>query len=432
MSNLYEYIKMAVHNIMANKGRSFLTMLGIIIGIASVIAIVSVGEGTKNQMNSEIDDIGGGQIAISVSDEAQTDEEWITADDVEAIRAVDGIEGVNVSDSFSGETTTGKGNFSLMLTGEGPDAKLLNNATMKHGVYFGENEVQEAKNVCVLSDADAKRLFGTDDVVGMTVDVNCYGLTKSLRICGVTTQKENGTFVSYTYEGMPVTINVPYTTMNEFTGVSDYFFSVTMQADKSLNSQDVADKVVKLMEKRHQCAGKDYFQVQSFQDIMSSMNQMLDMVTAFISFVAGISLLVGGIGVMNIMLVSVTERTRIEKYNGGVAYTEDDGNTWVQVPDDTTVSMNMWGFTKSILEEIKAGFPAFLDKGLQENPMKCEYFLPTVVSNLLAEDKATVSVLKSADKWYGVTYKEDKPVVVAAIQRMKDEGLYPQHLWEGK
>ena len=310
MSNLYEYIKMAVHNIMADTGRSFLTMLGIIIGIASVIAIVSVGEGTKNQMNSEIDDIGGGQIAISVSDEAQTDEEWITADDVEAIRAVDGIEGVNVSDSFSGETTTGKGNFSLMLTGEGPDAKLLNNATMKHGVYFGENEVQEAKNVCVLSDADAKRLFGTDDVVGMTVDVNCYGLTKSLRICGVTTQKENGTFVSYTYEGMPVTINVPYTTMNEFTGVSDYFFSVTMQTDKSLNSQDVADKVVKLMEKRHQCAGKDYFQVQSFQDIMSSMNQMLDMVTAFISFVAGISLLVGGIGVMNIMLVSVTERTR--------------------------------------------------------------------------------------------------------------------------
>ena len=206
MSNLYEYIKMAVHNIMANKGRSFLTMLGIIIGIASVIAIVSVGEGTKNQMNSEIDDIGGGQIAISVSDEAQTDEEWITADDVEAIRAVDGIELVNVSDSFSGETTTGKGNFSLMLTGEGPDAKLLNNATMKHGVYFGENEVQEAKNVCVLSDADAKRLFGTDDVVGMTVDVNCYGLTKSLRICGVTTQKENGTFVSYTYDGKKTSV----------------------------------------------------------------------------------------------------------------------------------------------------------------------------------------------------------------------------------
>ena len=129
-------------------------------------------------------------------------------------------------------------------------------------------------------------------------------------------------------------------------------------------------------------------------------------------------------------LVSVTERTRIEKYNGGVAYTEDDGNTWVQVPDDTTVSMNMWGFTKSILEEIKAGFPAFLDKGLQENPMKCEYFLPTVVSNLLAEDKATVSVLKSADKWYGVTYKEDKKSVMDAISEMKQQGVYPEDLWK--
>ena len=105
-------------------------------------------------------------------------------------------------------------------------------------------------------------------------------------------------------------MNVPYTTMNEFTGTSDYFFSMSIQADKSLDSQSIADKVVNLLEKRHQCAGEDYFQVQSFQDIMSSMNQMLDMVTAFISFVAGISLLVGGIGVMNIMLVSVTERTR--------------------------------------------------------------------------------------------------------------------------
>ena len=123
-------------------------------------------------------------------------------------------------------------------------------------------------------------------------------------------------------------------------------------------------------------------------------------------------------------------RSVIEKYNGGVAYTEDDGNTWVQVPDDTTVSMNMWGFTKSILDEIKAGFPAFLEKGIKENPMKCEYFLPSVVSDLLAEGRATVRVLESEDKWYGVTYKEDKPVVVAAVQALKDEGLYPQKLWD--
>ncbi len=129
-------------------------------------------------------------------------------------------------------------------------------------------------------------------------------------------------------------------------------------------------------------------------------------------------------------LMSVTERTRIEKREGGIAFTEDDGATWTKVPADTVVSMNMWGFTKSILEEIKEGFAAFLDTGIPSNPMKCEYFLPAVVSRLLGEDRATVAVLKSHDKWYGITYKEDKPVVVEALQKMKEEGIYPEHLWE--
>lgn len=129
-------------------------------------------------------------------------------------------------------------------------------------------------------------------------------------------------------------------------------------------------------------------------------------------------------------LKAIHERTRIEKRDDGIAYTEDDGKTWVNVPADTTVSMNMWGFTRSILEEVEAGFPAFLDEGLKANPMKCEYFLPAVVSDLLGEGKAAVAVLKSADKWYGVTYKEDKPVVMAAIKKMKEDGVYPAHLWE--
>ncbi len=310
MGGLFEYIKMAVQNIRANKGRSFLTMLGIIIGIASVIAIVSIGEGTKNQMNSEIDGIGGGQIAVSVSNDAITESEFITAEDVQAVREIATVEGVNVSESYDGETVTGKGNFSIMLTAEGPDAKLLNNSEMKYGNYFGENEIEEGKNVCVISDADAKRLFGTDDVVGMNLDITCYDSSKSFRIMGVTTQKENGTFVSYTYDGMPVTVNIPYSSMEDLVGATDEFYSLMIQGDKTLDSQIIADQVVHVLEKRHQCAGEEYFQVQSFQDVMQSMNEMLGMVTAFISFVAGISLLVGGIGVMNIMLVSVTERTR--------------------------------------------------------------------------------------------------------------------------
>lgn len=128
-------------------------------------------------------------------------------------------------------------------------------------------------------------------------------------------------------------------------------------------------------------------------------------------------------------LVSITERTQIEKREDGIAFTEDAGESWTYVPGETLVSMNMWGFTRSILDEIKAGFPAFLEKGLAENPLKCEYFLPAVVSDLKGEGKAEVAVLSSKDKWYGVTYKEDKPVVVAAIKNMKDSGLYPEKLW---
>ena len=129
-------------------------------------------------------------------------------------------------------------------------------------------------------------------------------------------------------------------------------------------------------------------------------------------------------------LQEINERTRIEKRAECAAYTEDDGNTWTVLPEGSTVSMNMWGFSASILKELKERFTPFLEKNIKTNPMKCEYFLPFVVDELLKENKASVKVLKSMDKWYGVTYKEDKPVVVAAIQNLKDSGLYPQNLWE--
>lgn len=310
MGNFVEYVKMAIHNILANKGRSFLTMLGIIIGIASVIAIVSIGQGTTNQMNSEIDDVGAGQIYIYCSEDAQAEEEWMTPEDMEDIRALDEVEGVSVSSTLSGETITGKGDFALYMTADTEDAKLINNDTMKRGSYFTAADVAEGRNVCVISDSDAKRLFGTDDVVGMDIDVSAYDISKTFRIVGVTAQKENGTFVSYTYEGMPAYITVPYTSVTDMVEGMDEFYSMTVIGDKSLDSQIVTEKAIHVLERNHQSAGEDYYQVQSFQDVLKVMNQMMGMVTAFISFVAGISLLVGGIGVMNIMLVSVTERTR--------------------------------------------------------------------------------------------------------------------------
>lgn len=125
-------------------------------------------------------------------------------------------------------------------------------------------------------------------------------------------------------------------------------------------------------------------------------------------------------------LVDITERTRIEVLESGIAYSEDDGANWTEMDDDTTVSMNMWGFSAEFMSELEGRMAAFMEAELESNPLKCEYFLPGVVSELLEEEKATVKVLKSKDKWYGVTYKADKPVIVEAIQEMKDKGMYPE------
>ena len=127
----------------------------------------------------------------------------------------------------------------------------------------------------------------------------------------------------------------------------------------------------------------------------------------------------------NDYLTVINERTKIEKYAGGIHYTEDDGVTWTDLSDVTTVSMNMWGFTSAFMDEVEAGFPAFLDKALASGNLKAEYFLPGMVSELLSEGKITVKVLTSPDKWYGVTYAADKPMVVAALKGMGEQGLYP-------
>ena len=127
-------------------------------------------------------------------------------------------------------------------------------------------------------------------------------------------------------------------------------------------------------------------------------------------------------------LVEVVERTRIEARPGGAAYT-GDGENYTFLPFDTTVSMNLWGFGLSMMGEIETRFSAFLRENLDENPLKCEYYLPFVANRMLAEKKIRISVLETSGKWHGVTYPEDMPVVRKAVSNMKKDGIYPDLLW---
>ena len=129
-------------------------------------------------------------------------------------------------------------------------------------------------------------------------------------------------------------------------------------------------------------------------------------------------------------LTAIQERTRIEKRDGIIAYTENGGETWTELPPETTVSMNLLGFTHRFLDAIAERFPQFLAENLPVNPLKCEFYLPMLVSEMIQSGRADMTVLRSPDKWFGVTYAADKAAVQAAIQTMTDEGLYPNGLWK--
>ena len=128
-------------------------------------------------------------------------------------------------------------------------------------------------------------------------------------------------------------------------------------------------------------------------------------------------------------LTGITERVKIRKAEGGAEFTEDDGKTFTFLPGETTVSLNLWGFGSSMMGELKKRFPAFLEKGLRDNPMKCEYFLPAVANAQITEGLGTVKVLPTDETWYGVTYRDDLATVQNAVEEMKIQGIYPRVLW---
>ncbi len=129
-------------------------------------------------------------------------------------------------------------------------------------------------------------------------------------------------------------------------------------------------------------------------------------------------------------LTHIEELTKIEKTATGARYTQDDGATWTDIDIDTLVSMNMWGLQPEVFKELEASMDRFFKEEMEKNPLKSECFIPIEVGRMVNEKKASVKVLSSEDKWFGVTYKEDKPFVMESIQKLKEQGVYPEKLWE--
>ena len=310
MGQLGEYVKMALKNIWANKVRTFLTMLGIIIGISSVILIISVGNGATGMISEQLGSIGKGQIAFFITD--YQEKYYITQEDMDAIEKMDGIKAVATQSVLEGTTRTKKDDFAATIVVADASIFTFNESTFVRGAAYTDSEAEDGKPVCVISEDDAMKLFGSTNVVGMDLDLTVaenYEMT--ITIVGVT-KSEDSNAVTALYSDPAVQIILPPMAVTATVGldmsneISDFYVLKEDDAEASA----VCKEVIDYLETKHHAKGQEIYNYQSFDDIMATVSQVINLITVFVAFVASVSLLVGGIGVMNIMLVSVTERTR--------------------------------------------------------------------------------------------------------------------------
>ena len=318
MTQLLEYMKMALSNIKANKGRSVLTMLGIIIGISSVITIMAVGDGFKKEMGDQFNSMIGGQLAIYMGDEAYSNEDYMHSDDLDAVEEIAGVTGTSPFCSDSGIALVPKGEFNVNLSGGGTGAQEVAMLNVVEGRFFNKSDISTGNRVCTIKKEDARKAFGTDDVLGMNIEVTLYQITLDLTIIGITEDKNagnSGAIASMMSGGYnmekTISLDIPYTLFESFGWeTSDNIYGFYITTDGETPTEQISDEALRMLRQRHHVKEKDYYMLEDADAQIKSIESSMSMVTAFISLVAAISLLVGGIGVMNIMLVSVTERTR--------------------------------------------------------------------------------------------------------------------------
>lgn len=308
--NIFESVKMAFESIKANKMRSFLTMLGIIIGISSVITIISLGQGGKKTITEEFEKIGASSVNIRLDQSKAQSTDYFTFEDVEQIKEkIDSVKYVSPIVQTRGLAVSKEKSKRAVITAGNHDFVYINNSEITHGRFFNEREYEKGAAVGIVDEYSANALFGYKDVVGESIKIGDGPLSKKITIIGV----EKGftsPFGNGDDSGRPILVTVPITFIGNIQANPIKMDVITIMADSKENSETAGNAVVNLIQTRHNNRGKNVYSAESALKAVDQINNVLNIFTAFIGAVAAISLLVGGIGVMNIMLVSVTERTR--------------------------------------------------------------------------------------------------------------------------
>ncbi|SCY12720.1 putative ABC transport system permease protein [Lachnospiraceae bacterium XBB2008] len=310
MDTLREYIESAIKNIRSNRIRTLLTMLGIIIGIASVITILTIGGGMKEYVQQQFESVGSRMIDVYLRSNV-TDQGFTNEDIIALMDEFPEVKGASYYFYSDGMSTARKGTFETSVISVNQFYSMGNTNGIKYGTFISEDEVYNSRRVCVLMAADAKRLFGTEKAVGMTLNLNVDGVTGEFTVIGVT--EDYGEMIMKMMEMFgerSIQLYIPYTTSESLFNLDvSKAYDLEVYTDRAdLNVSQ--DKIIRFLEAHKGLRGQDAIYSYNSNDDSEEIDQMMTLITTFMSMVAAISLLVGGIGVMNIMLVSVTERTR--------------------------------------------------------------------------------------------------------------------------
>ena len=303
---------MAFTALLANKMRSLLTMLGIIIGVGAVIAMVSVGMGVKSDVVNSISSLGSNMLIVSPGSTnrggvrgAAGSRTNLKYDDAKAIKEkIKNIDFVSPSVSRSYQIVYGNQNWNSSVMGVTPEYMSIRSLEVSTGSFVSEGDNNKRNRVAVIGSTVATNLFGTTNPVGQNIRVN----NQPFKVIGVLESKGQSSMG----QDQDDVVIVPLTTAMERLMAMDYVSSVNIQVSDANKMDQVQEDIEVLLRQRHKIIGgkEDDFNVRNMTSLMETMSQTTTMLTILLGSIAGISLVVGGIGIMNIMMVSVTERTR--------------------------------------------------------------------------------------------------------------------------
>ena len=318
--NISENIRIAIYSIKSNKMRAFLTMLGIIIGVASVISIITIGNSSKEYIVNMIRAIGGQSVNISVKTGDSISGDSITDADIETLRNNDMIEYVSPMITDFGTISTQETSGFGMIMGSNEDMEKIIGTKIIHGRFFSRYEYESQRPVAVIDSDAAKSFFGTENVVGKSIDAKINDNTVSFKIVGVCLLKAseamgNSSAISSILGSASSQdeafgrLYIPATVLVQNSEHSEY--NNCYITTKNVEDLDKAGEIaVNLLYSRHNNFDREVYSAQNMATMVDLLDTVINVFTAFITAVGAISLIVGGIGVMNIMMVSVTERTR--------------------------------------------------------------------------------------------------------------------------